>query len=67
MGWVTNLFTSNSAELINAEGNVLDNLFTSDEELVTLDIIKQRLARQPALAQSEVMKVQARFKSGYVA
>ncbi|KDC51055.1 3TM-type holin [Pseudoalteromonas sp. S3431] len=67
MGWVTSLFTSNAAEPINAVGNVLDNLFTSDEEVLTLDVVKQRLAQQPALAQSEIMKVQAQHRSTFVA
>ncbi len=67
MGWFTSLFTSNAAEPINAVGNVLDKLFTSDGEKLTLDIAKQRLAQQPALAQAEIMKVQAQHRSTFVA
>lgn len=67
MGWLSNIFTSNVAEPINAVGNVLDKLFTSDGEKLTLDIAKQRLAQQPALAQAEIMKVQAQHRSTFVA
>tara|TARA_R110002051_G_C8380742_1_gene445091 strand:- start:18 stop:416 length:399 start_codon:yes stop_codon:yes gene_type:complete len=67
MGWFSNIFTSNAAEPINAVGNVLDKLFTSDGEKLTLDIAKQRLAQQPALAQAEIMKVQAQHRSTFVA
>jgi len=67
MGWLSNIFTSNVAEPINAVGNVLDKLFTSDGEKLTLSIAKQRLAQQPALAQAEIMKVQAQHRSIFVA
>ena len=67
MGWLSNLFASNVAEPINAVGNVLDKIFTNDGEMLTLDIAKQRLAQQPALAQAEIMKVQAQHRSTFVA
>ena len=55
------------AEPIQAVGNVLDALFTSDDERLDKSIIKQRLSQQPALAQSEIMKVQAQHRSTFVA
>ena len=67
MGWIKSLFTSNAAEPIIAVGNVLDNLFTSDEEELSLAIVKQRLEQKPALAQAEIMKVQASHRSIFVA
>lgn len=67
MGWFTKLFSVSAAEPINAIGNVLDSLFTSDEEEMTLEIIKQRLAQKPALAQAEIMKAQAQHRSIFVA
>ncbi|WP_462174445.1 3TM-type holin [Pseudoalteromonas xiamenensis] len=48
-------------------GNVLDNLFTSDEETLTLDIAKQRLSQQPYMAQAEINKVHAMHRSVFVA
>ena len=55
------------AEPIEAVGNVLDALFTSDEEKLDKTIIKQRLFLQPALAQAEINKVQAQHRSAFVA
>lgn len=55
------------AEPINAVGNVLDDLFTSDEEELTLEIVKQRVAQRPALVQAEINKVQAQHRSTFVA
>lgn len=67
MSWFSKLFSIGASEPINAVGNVLDNLFTSDEERLTLEIVKQRLAQKPALAQAEIMKVQAMHRSTFVA
>ncbi|PCJ39207.1 MAG: hypothetical protein COA71_14455 [SAR86 cluster bacterium] len=67
MGFLTKLFTSTAAEPIKAIGNVLDDLFTSDEEELNLKIIKQRLEQKPALIQAEIMKVQAQHRSLFVA
>jgi hypothetical protein len=55
------------AEPIEAVGNVLDALFTSDDERLDKELIKQRLAQQPALAQAEITKVQAQHRSTFVA
>tara|TARA_B110000046_G_scaffold181961_1_gene215057 strand:- start:1580 stop:1981 length:402 start_codon:yes stop_codon:yes gene_type:complete len=55
------------AEPIEAVGNVLDALFTSDDERLDKELIKQRLAQQPALAQAEITKVQAQHRSAFVA
>ena len=54
------------AQPIEAVGNVLDALFTSDDERLDKEIIKQRLAQQPALAQAEITKVQAQHRSRFV-
>ena len=67
MSWFTRLFSSTAAEPINAVGNVLDKLFTSDDERLDKAIIKERLAQQPALVQAEITKVQAAHRSTFVA
>jgi len=67
MSFFASLFSSVSAEPITAVGNVLDNLFTSDDERLDKDIIKQRLLQQPALVQAEISKVQAQHRSAFVA
>ena len=67
MGFLSKLFSVGAAEPIKAVGDVLDNLFTSDEEELTLEIVKQRLAQKPALAQAAIMQVQAQHRSTFVA
>lgn len=63
MGW----FTPDIAEPIKAVGNILDNLFTSDEEELTLELAKKKLEQRPALVQAEINKVQAQHRSTFVA
>ncbi len=67
MSLLTSFFSSGAAEPINAVGNVLDKLFTSDDERLRIDVVRQRLAQQPALVQAEIMKVQAMHRSLFVA
>jgi hypothetical protein len=67
MSWLSKLFSVGATEPIKAVGNLLDDLFTSDEEELTLEIVKQRLAQKPALVQAEIMKVQAQHRSTFVA
>ena len=56
-----------SAKPIEAIGNVLDKLFTSKEELLNIEVIKQRLAQQPLIAQQEINKIEAQHRSVFVA
>ena len=56
-----------SAKPIEAVGNVLDKLFTSKEEKLNIEVIKQRLAQQPLVAQQEINKIEAQHKSIFVA
>ena len=67
MSFLTSLFSSTAAEPITAVGNVLDKLFTSDDEKLDKEIIKLRLMQQPALVQAEINKVQASHRSMFVA
>jgi hypothetical protein len=54
-------------EPVEAVGSVLDSLFTSKEEKLNLEIVKERLAQKPAMIQSEINKVQAAHRSMFVA
>ena len=67
MSWLTKLFGGASAQPIEAVGNVLDKLFTSDEEKLDKRIILERLAQQPQLAQVELNKIEAQHRSIFVA
>ena len=68
MGWLSSLIGGGSVvEPIVAVGNIIDQIFTSDDEREQAVIIKQRLAMQPALLQAEISKVQAGHRSTFVA
>ena len=67
MNWFTNLFTSAAAEPITAIGNVVDNLFTSDDERLSHEEVKLRLMQKPQMAQAEINKIQAQHRSTFVA
>ena len=67
MNWFKALFVSKPAETIDAIGNVFDNLFTSDDERLTHEEIKMRLAQKPQMAQAEINKIQASSRSVFVA
>lgn len=67
MSWLTKLFSSAAAEPIEAVGNVVDKLFTSDEERDIAEQVKIKLLQQPALVQAEINKVQAQHRSTFVA
>mgnify|MGYP006092879087 FL=1 len=55
------------AEPIEALGNVLDALFTSDKERLDKKSVLARIALQPSLVQSEINKLEAVHKSVFVA
>lgn len=67
MGFLSAIFGGAVAAPIEAIGNVLDKLITSDEEKLTKKIILERLALQPSLAQAEINKVEASHRSIFVA
>lgn len=67
MGIISSIFGSAAASPISAIGNVLDGLFTSDEERLEKKVILARLAQQPHLAQVELNKVEAQHRSLFVA
>lgn len=52
---------------IGAVGNILDDLFTSDEEKLDKQVILERLRQRPDLAQAEINKIEAAHRSIFVA
>lgn len=52
---------------INAVGNILDKLFTSDEERLSKQVLLERLSMLPLLAQQEINKIEAAHRSLFVA
>jgi hypothetical protein len=67
MGLLSNIFGKASAAPIEAVGNVLDGLFTSDEERLDKQALLTKLAQRPNLAQVELNKVEAMHRSTFVA
>ena len=67
MSLLSKFFSATAAEPIEAVGNVLDKLFTSDEEKLDKKIVLERLLQQPRLVQAEISKVQAQHRSTFVA
>ena len=69
MGWLSGLLGGggNMVEPIVAVGNIIDQIFTSDDERAQAALIKQKMAMQPALLQAEISKVQAGHRSTFVA
>lgn len=56
-----------AATAVSAVGNVLDNLFTSKDEVLTHEAILTRLAQAPNMAQVELNKVEAGSRNVFVA
>lgn len=69
MGILSSLFSGGSgvAQPIEAIGNIIDSVFTSDEERAQGELLKQKLAMRPSMMQAEIMKVQANHRSTFVA
>lgn len=55
------------AQPVEAIGNVLDSLFTSDEERLSKQEALAKLAQIPHVAQTEINKLEAQHRSVFVA
>ena len=55
------------AQPVEAIGNVLDKLFTSDGEKLDKKAVLTRLAQQPQIAQVELNKIEAQHRTVFVA
>ncbi|RME64972.1 MAG: hypothetical protein D6782_07250 [Alphaproteobacteria bacterium] len=67
MGFLGKLLAAPATDAVSAIGNVLDGLFTSDEEKLDRQALLARIAQQPALAQAEINKIEAAHRSLFVA
>lgn len=54
-------------EPIAAVGQIIDRLYTSDEEKLDKALLKMRLAQEPYLAQAEINKIEAQHRTIFVA
>ena len=70
MGFLSKIFGGNAGAAVSgitAVGNVLDGLFTSEDEKLSHEEVRIRLAQQPDLAQIELNKVEAQHRNMFVA
>ena len=66
-GFLAGLIGKGAAEPIEAIGNIVDGLFTSDEERLDKQTILARIGMQPRLVQMEINKIEAQHRSIFVA
>lgn len=55
------------ASPIEAVGNAIDKIFTSDEEKIMANVMMEKIAQQPQILQSEINKLEAQHRSLFVA
>lgn len=68
MSWLSALFAGRgAAQPIDAIGNVLDRLFTSDAERFHAAAVMEKLRQHPAELQAEINKIEAAHRSMFVA
>lgn len=67
LGILAKMFSGGIAEPITAMGNVIDDLFTSDDERLSHAEVMERIKQRPALVQAEITKLEASHKSAFVA
>lgn len=67
MGLASWLFGSDVSKAIDAVGNVIDKVFTSDEERENARYLMERLKQEPHILQLEINKQEARHRSIFVA
>ncbi len=57
----------NPVAAVDAVGNALDKIFTSDEERAQAAVVMERLRQEPARLQVELNKIEAMHRSIFVA
>lgn len=68
MGWFSKIFGAGEVvDATTALGNVVDKLFTSDDERAQAELLKLKLLQQPLLVQAEINKIAASHRSRFVA
>ncbi|WP_199886154.1 3TM-type holin [Pseudoalteromonas sp. T1lg23B] len=67
MGLLATLFGSTTQDPIQTVGNILDELFTSEEEVLKQDLLKARLVAKSAQVQAKINALSASHRSVFVA
>jgi len=67
MGWLSKLVGGSISEPIEAIGNIIDAVHSSDEEKAQAQALLEKIKQRPGLVQAEIGKVQAQHRSIFVA
>jgi hypothetical protein len=67
MGILKSLLAGTATQPIEAIGNVVDQLFTSDEEKAQAEIVLAKMRQHPQILQAEINKIEAQHRSIFVA
>lgn len=63
MAWLKELFSTGAANTVDAVGNTVDKIFTSDEERAKALFTLEKLRQQPAILQAELNKLETQSRS----
>ncbi|VAX07341.1 hypothetical protein MNBD_ALPHA03-1861 [hydrothermal vent metagenome] len=67
MGLFSKIFGGPAIDAVSAVGNVVDQLFTSDEEKAQAAILMAKIRQKPQLLQAEINRIEAGHRSLFVA
>ncbi len=67
MGILAKIFGGPAIDAVSAVGNVVDQLFTSDEEKAQAALLMAKLRQKPQLLQAEINRIEAAHRSLFVA
>ncbi|MDK1289794.1 3TM-type holin [Pseudoalteromonas sp. B95] len=67
MTWLSNIFSVATKEPLQVVSNIIDELYTSEEEVLEQQVIKARLLNKQREIQAHINSVQASHRSRFVA
>ncbi|PCI47773.1 MAG: hypothetical protein COB49_06710 [Alphaproteobacteria bacterium] len=67
MGLFSKIFGGPAVDAVSALGNVVDQLFTSDEERAQAAILMEKIRQKPQILQAEINRIEASHRSLFVA
>jgi len=67
MSFFSRLLGDPAIDAVSAVGNVVDQLFTSDEERAQAAVLMEKLRQKPGILQAEINRIEASHRSLFVA
>lgn len=67
MGIFSKIFGGPAIDAVSAVGNVVDQLFTSDDERAQAEILMAKIRQKPQILQAEINRIEAGHRSLFVA